>query len=189
MDFQSSSRGIVPQLLEVFSKLPQTHFPTLAVGAGSFAVLFISLRFLPRIPAALIVLIVAAAAAALLTLDAQGIAILGSVPAGLPPLRWPTFPLEHLPSLVADAAGLALVLFTSGTLTARSFASKAHYEIDVDRELAAYGAANIASALSQGFAVTGADFANCNGRRCGRPYAGDWAGRRDRDSHRAFFSD
>ena len=112
-------------------------------------------------------LIVAGAAAALLTLDAQGIAILGTVPAGLPPLRWPTFPLEHLPSLVADAAGLALVLFTSGTLTARSFASKGHYEIDVDRELAAYGAANIASALSQGFAVTGADSRTAMGAAAG----------------------
>ena len=156
LGFSIESNGIVPRLLEVLSKLPQTHFPTLVVGAGSFAVLVISLRFLPRIPAALVVLIVAGAAAALLTLDAQGIAILGTVPAGLPPLRWPTFPLERLPTLVADAAGLALVLFTSGTLTARSFASKGHYEIDVDRELAAYGAANIASALSQGFAVTGA---------------------------------
>lgn len=155
--FSVESSGIVPRLLEIFAKLPQTHLPTLAVGAGSFAVLFISLRLLPRVPAALVVLVVTGTAAALLTLDAQGVAILGPVPAGLPPLRWPAFPLEHLPSLVAEAAGLALVLFTSGTLTARSFASRGGYDIDVDRELAAYGAANIASALSQGFAVTGAD--------------------------------
>ena len=51
----------------------------------------------------------------------------------------------------------ALVVFTSGTLTARSFAAKSGYRIDVDREFAAFGAANISSALSQGFAVTGAD--------------------------------
>ena len=155
--FSVESSGIVPRLLEIFAKLPQTHLPTLAVGAGSFAILFISLRLLPRVPAALVVLVVTGTAAALLTLDAQGVAILGPVPAGLPPLRWPAFPLEDLPSLVAEAAGLALVLFTSGTLTARSFASRGGYDIDVDRELAAYGAANIASALSQGFAVTGAD--------------------------------
>src|SRR5262249_17162686 len=61
----------------------------------------------------------------------------------------------------------ALVLFTSGTLTARSFASKGHYEIDVDRELAAYGAANIASALLQGFAVTGADSRTAMGAAAG----------------------
>src|SRR6185369_7692513 len=90
-------------------------------------------------------------------LDARGVAILGHVPAGLPSLRWPTVPLDDLPSLAAAAAGLSIVLFTSGTLTARSFAAKGGYEIDVDREFAAFGVANIASALSQGFAVTGAD--------------------------------
>ena len=165
--FSIKSDGIVPRLLEIFAKLPQTHLPTLAVGAGSFAILFVSLRLLPRIPAALVVLVVAGAAAALLTLDAQGVAILGPVPAGLPRLRWPTFPFEDLPSLLAEAAGLALVLFTSGTLTARSFAAKGRYDIDVDRELAAYGAANIASALSQGFAVTGADSRTAMGAATG----------------------
>ena len=42
-------------------------------------------------------------------------------------------------------------------LTARSFAAKNGYQIDDDRDLAALGAANIAAALSQGFAVSGAD--------------------------------
>jgi MFS superfamily sulfate permease-like transporter len=59
--------------------------------------------------------------------------------------------------LLASAAGLALVLFSSGMLSARSFASKGGYDIDADREFAAFGAANLASAISQGFAVTGAD--------------------------------
>jgi MFS superfamily sulfate permease-like transporter len=42
-------------------------------------------------------------------------------------------------------------------LTARSFAAKNRYDVDVDREFSALGAANIASALSQGFAISGAD--------------------------------
>jgi len=155
--FAIESGGIIPRLLEFIAKLPQTHGLTLAVGLGSFAVLFLARRFLPRLPAALVALVVAAMAVALLKLDGQGVAILGPVPAGLPPLRWPTVPLEHLPALAASAAGLALVLFTSGVLTARSFAAKNRYEIDVDREFAAFGAANVASAFSQGFAVTGAD--------------------------------
>jgi len=93
----------------------------------------------------------------LLQLDAKGVAVLGPVPAGLPQLHWPTVPLEDVASLAAAAAGLALVVFTSGTLTARSFAAKGGYRIDVDREFAAFGVANITSALSQGFVVTGAD--------------------------------
>ena len=59
--------------------------------------------------------------------------------------------------LLTGAAGLALVSFTSGMVTARSFAARNHYEIDVDREFIALGACNVAAGLSQGFAVTGAD--------------------------------
>jgi len=165
--FPIESGGIIPRLLEFIAKLPQTHGPTLAVGLGSFAVLFLARRFLPRWPAALVALVAAGIAVALLKLDGQGVAILGPVPAGLPPLRWPTVPLEHLPALVAGAAGLALVLFTSGVLTARSFAAKNRYEIDVDREFAAFGAANLASAFSQGFAVTGADSRTAMGDAAG----------------------
>ena len=157
LGFSIESNGIVPRLIEIFDKVPQTHGPTLAVGLGSFAVLVGVRRYFPRLPAALVALVLAATAAALLKLDAQGVAILGPVPAGLPRLHWPTFPAEDLPTIAADAAGLALVLCTSGVMTARSFAAKGGYAIDVNRELAAFGAANIASGLSQGFAVTGAD--------------------------------
>jgi len=72
-------------------------------------------------------------------------------------IRIPRFPLELVPSLLGDAAGLALVTFSSMMLTSRSFASKNRYDVNADREFAALGAANIASALSEGFAVSGAD--------------------------------
>src|SRR4030095_11660769 len=62
-----------------------------------------------------------------------------------------------VPALLSSAAGIALIAFASMVLTSRSFAIKNGYDIDVDREFAALGAANIASALSQGFAVSGAD--------------------------------
>jgi MFS superfamily sulfate permease-like transporter len=41
-------------------------------------------------------------------------------------------------------------------LTARSFAAKNNYDVDPDQDFAALGAANVASALFQGFAVSGA---------------------------------
>jgi MFS superfamily sulfate permease-like transporter len=41
--------------------------------------------------------------------------------------------------------------------TSRSFAARNGYDIDADRDLAALGASNIAAAISQGFAVSGAD--------------------------------
>ena len=65
--------------------------------------------------------------------------------------------MSHAGELLSGAAGLALVSFTSGMITARSFASRNRYEIDVNREFIALGTCNIAAGLSQGFAVTGAD--------------------------------
>ncbi len=83
--------------------------------------------------------------------------MLGAVPAGLPELGWTPVPLPLVVPLLTGAAGLALVSFTSGMVTARSFAARNRYEIDVDREFVALGACNVAAGLSQGFAVTGAD--------------------------------
>jgi high affinity sulfate transporter 1 len=157
LGFSIESKRIIPQLFEVFARLPETHVPTLIVGVASLAILFGLARWVPRLPTAPIILIAAGAAVAMFGLERYGVAILGTVPAGFPPLRLPRFPEDDIPALLGSAAGLALVLFSSGMLTARSFASKGGYEIDADRELAAFGAANLASALSQGFAVTGAD--------------------------------
>lgn len=165
--FPIESGRIVPRLLEFLSRLPETHGPTLAVGLGTFAMLFLSSRFFTRLPAALVAMVAAGIAVAALDLEGHGVMVLGNVPAGLPPLRIPSFPIEHLPPLIASAAGLALVLFSSGMLTARSFADKNHYVIDVDKEFAAFGAANIASAVSQGFAITGADSRTAMGDAAG----------------------
>ena len=155
--FPIESGGIVPRLLEFVSSLGLTHGPTLAVGAAAFAVLVLSPRLLPRLPAALVAMTLAAVAVAVFGLDAHGVRTVGAVPAGLPPVRLPVFDSRHVAPLIANAAGVALIAFSSMIITARSFAARNRYDIDIDREFSALGAANIASALSQGFAVSGAD--------------------------------
>jgi len=155
--YSLSSGGIVPRLVEFFSRLGSTHWPTLAVGAGTFIVLLVVPQLFRGVPAALVAMILASAAVRFLGLEEFGIKTVGEVPAGLPTLHFPHFPLSLIPSLFGDAAGLALVTFSSMMLTSRSFASKNRYDVDANREFAALGTANIASALSGGFAVSGAD--------------------------------
>lgn len=149
--------GIVPRLIEFIRKLGATHWPTLVVGTGTLIVLVIAPRVSRGIPAALLALLLAGVGVRMLHLEERGVQIVGEVPAGLPALKVPNFPLSVVPSILADAAGLAVVTFSSMMLTAQSFASKNRYDIDADQEFAALGTANIASALSQGFAVSGAD--------------------------------
>jgi high affinity sulfate transporter 1 len=155
--FSIESGRILPRLFEFVAKLPSTHFPTLVVGTIAFGVMAGVRRFYPRIPAPLVALVVAVVLVQVFALDQSGVAVLGAIPAGLPRLGWTPVPSSLFVPLATGAAGLALVSFTSGMVTARSFASRNRYEIDVDQEFLALGACNIASGLSQGFAVTGAD--------------------------------
>ncbi len=91
------------------------------------------------------------------TLDRAGVSVIGPLPPGLPRLGWSPIPASLFGALLTGAGALALVSVTSGMVTARSFAARNEYEIDVDREFVAIGASNVAAGLSQGFAVTGAD--------------------------------
>jgi MFS superfamily sulfate permease-like transporter len=104
------------------------------------------------------VVVVGIALTAALNLQQHGVSVLGSVPAGLPEFfRVPILPVGDYPTIVRDAAGLALVSFTCGILTAKSFAQRNRYELDANRESIGFGAANIVSGLVQGFPVTGSD--------------------------------
>ena len=159
--FSIEQQGVVLVAIELISKFGQIHWLTFAVALLAFAVLLLAPRLIKHLPAALLAMLVTSVAVAGFDLEAHGVATLGVVPAGLPALGLPAGSLqlltEHFKPLLMAAAGIALISFSSAMLTARSFAAKNRYDIDVDREFAALGAANIASALYQGFAISGAD--------------------------------
>lgn len=157
LGFSVHETGIIPRLGEIIGNLGRVHVPTLAVAAGTFVVIAIVPRVYAWLPGPLVGLVLAGAAVPALGLAAAGVKTLGFVPAGLPLLTVPQVDPASLPMLFADAAGLALVSFSSLMLTARSFAYKNGYELDPDQDFAALGAANVVSALSQGFAISGAD--------------------------------
>jgi high affinity sulfate transporter 1 len=147
--------GLPARALEFITRLPSTHLPTLAMGLCTMAILLLAPRLLPRVPAPLVAMFVAGVAVHVFALDARGIATIGAVPGGLPAFHLPVVPVEMLPTLVAEAAGLALMSFSNMMIAARSFAAKNRYVVDADREMAALGATNIAAALAQSFVVSG----------------------------------
>lgn len=130
-----------------------------AVAVGLAALLVVGLlpRVLPALPSGIVAMALAGAGVAFFGLDRMGLATLGPVPGGLPRLAFPSAGLADLADLIPDAAALALVSYASLIFAARSFAAKNGYEVDADQEFAALGAANLAAALSQTFAISGAD--------------------------------
>ncbi len=84
-----------------------------------------------------------------------GVSIVGAVPAGLPTLTLPALSWQQLDSLWLPALLISLVGFVESVSVAQSLALKRGQRIQPDRELLGIGAANIASALSGGYPVTG----------------------------------
>ena len=143
------------QAWDLVSALGDTSLATLAVGALSLAVVLGLRRFAPAVPASLVAVALGVIAVELLGLDDHGVDIVGSIEAGLPPLGLPDVDAGTYGDLAAGAVGIALVGFAEGLGAAKTYAARAHYDVDADRELVGLGAANLAAGLSSGMVVNG----------------------------------
>ncbi len=74
------------------------------------------------------------------------------MPSGLPGLALPDFGLilANLNLIVGAAIGLLLIGFSVTTAAVRNAANKHNYRVDINQELLAQGASNVASSLVQG---------------------------------------
>ena len=88
-------------------------------------------------------------------LDERGVAIVGSVPQGLPPLTLPSFSPDIWFSLAGSAVLISVIGFVESVSVAQTLAAKKRQRIVPDQELIGLGAANMAGALTGGYPVTG----------------------------------
>jgi SulP family sulfate permease len=85
----------------------------------------------------------------------RGVAVVGAIPQGLPPFGLPVFDVDLLTALAVPALLISLVGFVESVSVAQTLAAKRRERIAPDQELIGLGAANIASAISAGYPVTG----------------------------------
>ena len=143
-----------PLISSVVERLSQTHWPSFALGIALILLFIVLVRYLPRIPGALVVSAVAVVAAYLFDLEGYGIALVGTVPSGVPEITGFVLHRADLAALAPAAVAIAFLAFSDGILLAQSFAEKNGYEVDANQELRALGAANILASLGQGFPVS-----------------------------------
>lgn len=148
---------LLERIVEAPSLLIDLHWQTLLISALTVVVYFLCKRVRPNWPAAMLAIIAAAFWVWFFGAEHLGVKVVGLIQGGLPIFQTPLFDLGVSRELVMPALNLAMVSFVSMMLTARSFAAKNGYDIDADKEFRALGLANIASAFSQGFAISGAD--------------------------------
>lgn len=151
------SAGLMGPILEIVDKADLIHWPSLALGAAMFLVLqAVRICKLP-LPGPVIIVVLAVALSALLDFEARGIAVVGDIPGGLPQFALPAYSGVPVDTILLGAASILLVSFGSGIVTARSFAARGSSEVDPNRELTGFGAANVAAGFFGAFPVTASD--------------------------------
>ncbi|SEM19622.1 SulP family inorganic anion transporter [Halomonas caseinilytica] len=151
--------------------LDTLHWPTLVLGTGCLAFLFLLRRYgkmtltaigMPKGLATLctragpvFAVIITTLLSWWLDLEARGVAVVGDIPKGLPPLTFPTLDLPLWQELLVPALLISVVGFVESISMAQMLAAKRRERISPNQELLGLGGANIAAALSAGMPVTG----------------------------------
>jgi high affinity sulfate transporter 1 len=125
-----------------------------AVGLVGTVLILVLQRWMPKVPAVLVMVVLSIAAAVVFNLADHGVSLVGTLPQGFPPLTIPRVPLKDLGPIVAGAAGIALVSLADTISTASAFAARAGEEVHGNQEMIGIGVANLAAGLFQGFPVS-----------------------------------
>lgn len=168
-------RGEGDNLVEIFLSLTghagETNVATLAIGGAAMLFLFWTRGGLKPLlvkagmdergaalaarAAPLLAIIISIALVSLFHLDRQGIAVVGATPKGLPSLALPEFDWPLWRKMIGPALLIAVIGYVESVSIAQTLAAKRRERIDLDQELIALGASNIAAGVGGGFPVTG----------------------------------
>nr|WP_267955353.1 sulfate permease [Halomonas ethanolica] len=168
---EASGHNLIDQLASLAAGLGRAHLATLALGLSVLAFLYAARRWLkplleragvPSRPADMLTKaapILAVAATTLVTwglgLDAKGVAVVGEVPAGLPPLTLPGFDSGLWSQLFVAALLISIIGFVESVSVGQTLAARRRQRIDPDQELIGLGTSNIAASFTGGMPVTG----------------------------------
>jgi high affinity sulfate transporter 1 len=154
--FKVEAEGLIGEFTEFVRGLAHGEAvpAAAAVGIAGIVLILVLQRWLPKVPAVLIMVVLAIAATTVFSLADHGVSLVGVLPKGFPPLTIPSVPLADLAPLAAGAAGIALVSLADTISTASAFAERTGQEVDGNGEMLGIGAANLAAGLFQGFPVS-----------------------------------
>ena len=172
LGIKSDGQSLVEILEALLPRLGEAKPVTAAVGIAAVVFLLwarrgmkpIIVRFgLAERPAEIVAkaapamaIVVCTAAVWAIGLDARGVGILGTVPAGLPKLALPAFDATLWTTLLVPSLLIAIGGYVQAVSVALTLAAKRRQKVEPDQELIAMGMADIGSAVSGGLHVGGA---------------------------------
>lgn len=148
----------VGKMQALATHLNTVHWPTLALAAGSLAVIrFWPMKWQRRVPGSIAALVLGTVLVAVFQLPVETIGTkFGGIPQGLPHPHFPSLSWETIQHLFQPAMTIALLAAIESLLCAVVADGMIDDRHDANQELIAQGVANIVCPLFGGIAATGA---------------------------------
>jgi SulP family sulfate permease len=138
-----------------FKHLGETNSASILVGGIALALLVVGKTFFNHKPVALFVVIGGIVAASTVSLETRGVQLIGAVPQGIPPLRFPAVYWHDLNELLPLAFACFLLGAVETAAIGRMFVAKHGGRFDANQENLALAASNLVAGLGSGFPVSG----------------------------------
>jgi high affinity sulfate transporter 1 len=158
--YDGSANGLLAESWQFGSVLlaGNTNLLALAIGTGTLLTILLLKRY-PRVPGVLIAVAGATMVVTLLDLAPTnvahtGVAVLGTLPQGLPGFFLPSIGANDMMPVLLGGLAVALISFADTSVLSRTYAGRTASFIDPNQEMVGLGAANVVAGLFQGFPIS-----------------------------------
>jgi sulfate permease, SulP family len=147
------------KIYEIFAaiahKAADINYQVALIAIVTFIVAFVGRKLAPKLPFMLIAMLVGSLLAYFLGGEEAGIALVGEMPANLPPFSVPNLSLDLITKIAPDAFAIALLGLIEAVAIARSIAMQSGQRIDGNQEFIGQGLSNIIGSFFSSFAGSG----------------------------------
>ena len=154
--FSIENEGPLRSLWEIAGAIidGKTNWTAFGIGFATLIVILL-LRNNKRLPGILIAVVGATAVVATFDLGTRsGVAVLGSLPQGLPGFAVPLISYSDLYPVLLGGCAIALVSFADTSVLSRAYAARLGDDVDPNQEMVGLGAANLATGFFYGFPIS-----------------------------------
>lgn len=156
LGISKGSGSWLDQQAHLLTHLGETDLLSLAFAVGTVALILGCKRLVPKLPGAILAVVASIILSTTLHLSARGVAVVGSIPGGFPPLGPPSgIGWSDAVRVLPTAITCFVLIIAQSAATSRSFASRHGERVDVNRDIVGLSAANLVAGLSGTFVVNG----------------------------------
>lgn len=138
------------------TEIPQANLATVTFAGATVAISVGFKMFVPRVPGAIVAVVLTIVVSAWTDAQAHGVAVVGAVQGGFPPIGLPQgVTWTDAVKVLGIAFSCLVLIIAQSAATSRSFAMRHGDRVDVNRDILGLSGANLAAGLTGTFVVNG----------------------------------